>query len=610
MFEKILKNELFEDIKKVVYFMKKSGVRMKFFISSIVLSLALTLFSIYTVSLLFPLVEGIIKGNFNHVKNIKIIGTLVSSYPNIFFTSLRLFLLLVFWIYLTIIIKSILQYFSALSTQYQARVATVKLREILIDKCLRFNKSFYDQNKIIYIHEVLTKSTNTISAQFKILQDFIVQVFLLVTYLFIMFYISWKLALVCMIIFPVSSFFTKQIVKKIRDILKNTEILTANLNNTIMNILYCMPVVRGFNQEERERKIFSEISNEEISQSFKRQKLSNLLGPIEDMGATTSILFLALGMALIIYLDKSFDPSRAIIFFYLAQKIIPGLNSFNNFKLGMVNANRAVENINHIIEGSDNFILKDGNIDLKELKDGIEIKNLSFGYDDATGLVLKNVSFKIPKGKITAIVGPTGSGKSTITNLLLRFYDCPAGSIFIDSVDIHDYKIDSLRKKISFVNQDVLLFNSTIEHNIKYGIKDNISNDLIMDITQKTSVHDFVEKLPKSYQTEIGERGSNFSGGEKQRISIARALIKDHDIFIMDEATSALDGNTERKIVEGIKDLLKNKTQIIISHRLSTIKNADQIVYLKEGEVKEVGSLQELIDLKGEFYKQWESQKI
>ncbi len=610
MFENFLKNELFQDIKKVVFFMKKSGVRMKFFISSVVLSLALTLFSIYTVSLLFPLVEGIINGNFNHVKNIKIIGNIVSSYPNIFFTSLRLFLLLVFWIYLTIIIKSILQYFSALITQYQARVAIVKMREILIDKCLSFDKSFYDQNKIIYIHEVLTKSTNTISSQFKILQDFIVQIFLLLTYLSIMFYISWKLALVSMIIFPISSFFTKQIVKKVREVLKNTESLTENLNNTIMNILYCMPIVRGFNQEERERKIFSEISNEEISQSFKRQKLSNLLGPIEDIGATTSILFLALGMALIIYLDKSFDPSRAIIFFYLAQKIIPGLNSFNNFKLGMVNANRAIESINHLIEGSDNFILKDGNLELKELKSGIEIKNLSFAYSDLDGLILKNLSFNIPKGKITAIVGPTGSGKSTITNLLLRFYDCPVGSIFIDGVDIRDYSIGSLRKKISFVNQDVLLFNSTIEHNIKYGTKKDLSKEVLIDIMQKTYVHEFVEKLPKAYDTEIGERGSNFSGGEKQRLSIARALVKDHDIFIMDEATSALDGNTEQKIIEGIEDLLKEKTQIIISHRLSTIKKADQIVYLEKGQVREIGTLQELIDLKGEFYKQWESQKI
>jgi len=610
MFKRISQIELVKDIKQVVSFMKMSGVRLKFFISSLTLSIGLTLFNLYTVSLLFPLVDGVIKGNFDNVKRLKMVGAIVAHYPNIFSTSLQLFLLLVFWVYLTIIIKNVLQYGAFLSTQYQAKSATVKLRNVLFNKCLSFGKSFYDKNKLAYIHGVVTKSTGVIEGQFSLFQNFIIQIFLLVMYLAVMIRVSWKLTLISVISFPIVNFLTRKVIVRIRESLKLAETAGLNLRERVMDLLYCWPVIKAFSKEENEKMAFAAASDDEIEQSFKSQKIANLLMPIEDIGATTSTLLLALGMALVIYLDHSISPTGALVFFYLAQKIVPGMNSINNFRLGIINAGRAVDDINGLLKGNDDFIIKSGEKELADFQKGIEIKNLSFSYSHSSDSVLKNVSFFIPKGKMTAIVGPTGSGKSTIANLLLRFYDCPAGTIFFDGVDVREYKIDSLLKKMSFVSQEVLLFSNTIEHNIKYGSQKDISPEEIERVSRKTTVHDFVERLPQGYNTKLAERGNNFSGGEKQRISITRALLKDYEIFIMDEATSSLDGRTEHKIVEALEDFSGGKTLIVISHRLSTIRKADYIVYLEKGAVKESGTLEELLNLQGEFYKQWQAQKI
>lgn len=611
MFKKILDSDIIRDLKQIILFMKKTGVRLKFFSLSLFFSLALTIFNLYTVALLFPLVQGIINSNFDHVKTLKLVGSVVNLYPNFFNTSLRLFILLVVWIYLNIIFKNVLQYFSSVSIGYQSKNATVNMRLLLFDKCLNFGKSFYDKNKVSYIHEVVTKSSGTIENQFRSLQNLIIESFLIIMYSGAMFLISWKLLIVCGLSFPVVNFFTKKIINKIRNLTKNTEEATRNLNDKIYNILNCVPLVTGFSKENYERQSYQEASKKEIEESYKVKKISSLLAPIEDIGVTTSILLLAFGMAMVIYFDKSLSPANAFIFFYLAQNFINKLNSLNNFKLNIVYNNKTVNDINQLLEESDSYIIPNGTKNFSEFKNEIKINNLTFSYGGEDGMdIIKNLNLTIPKGKITAIVGPTGSGKSTIASLLLRFYDCPDNSIFIDGEDIKNFDLKSLRKKISFVNQDSLLFNDTIRQNISYSLHEEVDDNIIIDISKKTVVHDFVDKLPEKYETIIGERGSNLSGGEKQRISIARALIKDYDILIMDEATSALDANTEKKIVHTISEVSKDKTLIIISHRLSTIKDADHIIFIKDGEVKESGTLDEILNLEGLFYNDWNTQKI
>jgi len=601
---------LMSDIKQIIHFMRMTGVRLRFFVQSLLLSFGLTIFNMYTVALLFPLVQGIIKGNFDHVRGLKLIGWVTTLSPHFFSNSFSLFILLLAWIYLTIIIKNILQYAAFLSIQYQAKTATVKLRNILLDKCMSYSKSFYDKHKIPYLHGVVTKSTNIIESQFKMFQGLIIETFLLVMYFTIMMWISWKLALISLVCFPFFDFLTKAMINRIKQSLLEEEKAKLGLSDRVFNILNCIYLVKGFSKESQEKASFLKASADEINQSYKTQKIVNLISPIQDIGTTTSIIILALGMAFIIYFDHSLDASGAFVFFYLAQKITPGLNAINNFKLGMLQAGMAVRDINVILKGSDEFIINSGLRELVELKEAIEIKDLSFRYDPMGDFVLKGINLIIPKGKMTAIVGSTGSGKSTIANILLRFYECPPGTVFIDKVDINEYKVDSIRGQMTFVEQGILLFNDTIRHNITYGKSDGVSDELLNGILEKTDLDEFIQKLPLKHETMVGEKGSNLSGGEKQRISIARALLKDHEILIMDEPTSALDAKTEQKIAQAIDDLSKNKTRIVISHRLVTIKNADQIIYLEKGQVLESGTLEDLLALKGLFYKQWQAQKI
>jgi len=217
----------------------------------------------------------------------------------------------------------------------------------------------------------------------------------------------------------------------------------------------------------------------------------------------------------------------------------------------------------------------------------------------------------MPKVSIimTAIVGPTGSGKTTIVNLLLRFYDCPPDSIFIDGVDIRKFSLKSLRQHMALVSQETLLFNDTLRANIAYGI-DNISDKQIMDVIEKARLYDFIMKLPQGLNTLIGDRGVQLSGGEKQRVSIARAILKGSEILILDEATSSLDTRTEKLIQEAIEKAAENKTVIAIAHRLSTIKNADKIVVIEDGRIIEKGLMQDLLARKGKFYRYWQEQKF
>ena len=611
MFNKLFQSELMTDLKQIIVFMKKTKVSFKFFSLSLFFSLGLTIFNLYMVSLLFPLVQGIISGNFNHVKDLVLIGSLISARPDIFNSSVSLFILLTVWIYVNIFLKNILRYLASVTSGYQARGAMTNLRNLLFDKCLAFGKSFYDKNKISDIHRVIVKSTEIIDEQFKNLQNFIIDSLLIFMYFGAMIYISWKLTLIACISFPVVSFLTKKIIRAIKDSIEKKEEAGIYLSNRVHNVLSCLPLVKGFAKEDYERRKYQIASQRETDGAYKINKISSWLVPVEDISATTGMLVLAFGMAFVIYFDKTLTATSAFVFFYLAQNLVTKRNNFNTFKFNIAKLSRTASDTLDLLDKNNKYIISGGDVLLENFKTKIEIKNLTFSYEEATKNIFNNLSLVIPKGKMTAIVGPTGSGKSTLSNILLRFYDCPPNSVFIDGVDIRNFSLNSLHNKISFINQESLLFNDTVLKNITYGLsEENINQQSVFDICQTTTVDSFIKKLPLKYETVVEERGANFSGGEKQRIAITRALVRDYEILIMDEATNALDASTEEKIMKTIRELSNEKTLIVIAHRLSTIKEADNIIFLDQGEIKETGTLDQLLAQKGDFYNNWLKQKI
>jgi len=259
----------------------------------------------------------------------------------------------------------------------------------------------------------------------------------------------------------------------------------------------------------------------------------------------------------------------------------------------------SLERINAILETDEKIIERENPITVPELQKEIRFENVSFKYKDE--YVLKNINFTIPKGKTFALVGESGSGKSTISDLIPRFYDVQEGTIFYDNINIKDANIKELRAHIGIVSQESILFNDTAINNIRFG-SENATNEQIFEAAKIANAHDFISNLENGYETNIGERGNKLSGGQKQRMSIARTVLKNPSLMILDEATSALDTESEKIVQEALEKLMKDRTSLVIAHRLSTVKNADQIIVLSKGEIKERGTHDELIALKGLYY--------
>ena len=274
----------------------------------------------------------------------------------------------------------------------------------------------------------------------------------------------------------------------------------------------------------------------------------------------------------------------------------------------MSRTSEAIYQINCLFDDSDKQFTADGSVVFSGLKQKIEFEGVSFGYGSIR--ILRQVNFTAEKGKMTAIVGPTGSGKTTLVHMILMFYDALEGRILLDGVPIRDFELKSLRKKIALVSQNIEIMNTTIRANIVYGLEKAVTEAELDAVTKKAYLYDFVKNLPKGYDTWVGEKGVKLSGGEKQRVAIARALLKNPDIFIFDEATSSLDMETELSIQKAIEDLTAGKTVVVIAHRLSTIRNADHIVVLEKGKVVEEGKFSDLISQKGKFHYYWSFQSI
>ena len=284
-------------------------------------------------------------------------------------------------------------------------------------------------------------------------------------------------------------------------------------------------------------------------------------------------------------------------------------NVFNNIKVTLARLKPPLKELAKIFDDKDKFYVIDGSKTFSGLQKGIEFHNLKFSYTPEIP-VLKDINFFVEKGKMTAMVGPSGAGKTTLISLLMRFYDCPSGSIVIDGEDIKNFTLKSLREHISLVSQEVFLFNETLRYNMAFGLDREIKEVELIDVATKARIYDFISRLPNRFDTQIGDRGVRLSNGERQRIAIARALLKGSEILILDEATSSLDTKTEKLIQQAIDEAIKGRTAIVIAHRLSTIKSADKIVVIEEGKFIEEGSLTELLNKKGHFYKYWEAQKF
>ncbi len=370
-----------------------------------------------------------------------------------------------------------------------------------------------------------------------------------------------------------------------------------------------MTLIKAFGRESEAQARFNTMTVRLKQLRVSLDKKTNLIHPFQETATLTMLLLLISLAAFIFIKGQTGQVSQYLVFFIVARRSLPLFGGASRFKANMARMSAPTEKILDIFNDDGKFFIPEGTRVFQGLKRSIELRHLDFAYLPQAP-VLRDISFTIKKGTMTAIVGPSGAGKSTIIGLPMRFYNCPPASIYIDDIDIREYNLSSLKEHIAFVSQEILLFNDTLNNNIIYGASSTVSHDELTKVIRQARLFDFITSLPDRIDTEIGDRGIKLSGGEKQRVSIARALLKGSEILILDEATSALDTHTEKLIQEAIEEAVKGRTTIVIAHRLSTIKNAGHIVVLEGGKIIEEGALEALLLKRGAFYRAWEEQKF
>ena len=428
--------------------------------------------------------------------------------------------------------------------------------------------------------------------------------FTLVCLIFVIFYRDWQLALVAMVIFPLTIYPIATFGRKMRSVATRTQVTMGTLTTLLQETISGARIVKAFGREDYEGSRFSRENENLLRLTLKAVSISAISSPfMEFLGGVGIAAIVFYGGYQVIQGVSTpgtyFSFLTALLMLYEPIKRLTNVN--NTIQQGIAGAQRVFSIIDTVPEIQN----KTGAVPLPAIWKAIEIRNVTFRYEDVP--VLNRINLTVRAGEAVAFVGMSGGGKTTLVNLIPRFYDVSEGQILIDGLDVRDVTIESLRAQIGMVTQQTILFNDTVRNNIVYGDSGKTEADVIR-AAKAANAHNFIMNLPQGYDTVIGEQGTKLSGGERQRISIARALLKDAPILILDEATSSLDTEAEIEVQEALENLMRGRTTLVIAHRLSTIRNADRIVVLVNGEIAEEGTHETLLNKRGEYYRLYQMQ--
>lgn len=404
------------------------------------------------------------------------------------------------------------------------------------------------------------------------------------------------------LVLPLMAYVTGRIGSSLKRGAHNAQGQNASLLVTIEETLTGMRVIKAFGAGNYLARKFGEQNEEHFHLQNKLSRRYYIAHPISEiMGILMLVVVMGFGGNLVLGGNSSLSPEGFIYFLVVFSQIISPAKAFSSSFYNIKKGSASVDRINAILDAENTIIERENAVPIDGFAKEVEFRNVNFTYNGEKQ-VLRDLSFTLEKGKSIALVGQSGSGKTTIANLLPRFFDVHDGAVLIDGIDIKDVKIDDLRRQMGFVTQESILFNDTFYSNIAFGM-DGVPLERVIEAAKIANAHDFIMDNPEGYYTNIGDGGGRLSGGQRQRISIARAVLKNPAILILDEATSALDTESERLVQDALEKLMKNRTSLIIAHRLSTIKNADEIIVLNEGRIVERGTHTELIATNGAYRK-------
>jgi subfamily B ATP-binding cassette protein MsbA len=510
-------------------------------------------------------------------------------------------LFVVLMVITTFLLKNIFNYLASHHIMHLKNGVLRDLRKSMYNKIIELPISFYSEKRKGDIMARMLGDVNEVQNSFFSILELVVKEPLTIIFaLATMFIISTKLTLFVLIFMPISGWIISKLAKNLRAQSLQAQKESGLLISIVDETLGGLKVIKSYNAEPNFKSRFHDSVTRLLNLTNSIGSRNNLATPLSEfLGVTTIAVLLFYGGNLVL-IEKTLDGSAFIVYLTLAFNILTPAKAISKASYSVKNGLAAAERVFEVLEVENEITSKENAIVKNTFKSDITIKNINFKYEDEN--VLKDFSFQVKKGQTIALVGQSGSGKSTIANLLTRFYDVNEGTISIDGINIQDLNLQSLRGLMGLVTQDSILFNDTIKANISLG-KPDATDDEIIEALKIANAYEFVKELPKGIHTNIGDSGNKLSGGQKQRLSIARAVLKNPPIMILDEATSALDTESEKFVQIALENMMQNRTSIVIAHRLSTIQKADTIIVMQKGKIVEQGSHDDLIAMNGMYNK-------